>query len=397
MELAQAALAKKLRLGTYRSFLVLDRSTSESLRYPYFQDVQGNVLLHMCLNDYLGFSQSEKAVAAARASLESGGVGSGASRNIGGTRSEHMALEAALSVLHGAEDCLIYTTGNAANSDVVSVMARLSDSVTFFSDSENHASLIDPMRGLGPRKSVFAHNDVDDLKRKFRKVAKQGDYPVLVVESLYSMSGDYCNLADLLFWFKEQGGTTILNEVHAVGVEGAKGCGRCGDLRASSGVDILVGSLSKAWGVSGGYICGRREYVDLCRQSGVRSIFTTSPPPYVCAAALSNIQERGSSDERSIDLRQKTRLLKQCLQHEGIDYLGAEESHIVPVLIGGEDRCVSVSTELIKQGYYVTPVRYPTVPRGSARIRITLNPYHPMAGVFDFCSALGRALRASCP
>ena len=145
----RAALADKRRLGTYRTFLTLDSVRNDSFPYPYFQDPQGNVLLHMCLNDYLGLSQSKVAIAAARASLESGGVGSGASRNIGGTRSEHVALEAALRELHGTADSLVYTSGNVANSDIVSVLGRLSESVVFFSDSENHASIIDPMRGSG--------------------------------------------------------------------------------------------------------------------------------------------------------------------------------------------------------------------------------------------------------
>lgn len=388
LALADTLLAEKRDQGTYRSFVSLSRSSDAP--YPYFFDVQGRKILHMCLNDYLGLSQNHAAKAAAIAAIEQNGTSTCASRNIGGTRELHTRLEEYLAVLHSAEDCSLYGSGNAANSDAITNIARLSNQSIFFSDSENHASIIGGMRGLrnGERKFVFRHNDCDHLKALCRDHLKTGDLPILVVETLYSMAGDFAPLSDMLVWFKSIGGVVILNEVHAVGVIGSGGSGRAAQQGLADYVDLFIGSLSKALASLGGYVAGRRELVDLCRQTGIQSIFTTSLPDYCCAVALSNLRHRAESSDEVSALAVRVGWLRDELDRTQIPHGGDHGSHITPVFVGSEARCLSIHQRLLEKGFYVSAVRYPTVKRGEALLRVSVTPHHDRRDIMDFVSAL---------
>jgi len=264
-----------------------------------------------------------------------------------------------------------------------------------FSDEENHASLIEGMRlaRAGTRKIIFRHNDVSHLRKLYSRHVRARDIPVLVMETLYSMSGDYAPLTDIVPWFKEQGGLVVLNEVHAVGVDGDDGGGRAAAANLSGMIDIVIGSLWKAIGVVGGYVTGCKEMIDYLRQTGVRAIFTTSLPHYVCAAALRNIRDRRDSNDSVIEMRKKVALLKQYLLNEGVIYGGDLNSHIIPIIIGCEDKCATVAGALRLHGYYVSAIRYPTVPIGQARLRVTVNPFHRGEDIESFANIMGMTLR----
>lgn len=391
--LAKSKLKTLRENGSYRNFFPL--SNNHYTRYPYFLSKNGFQLLNMCLNDYLGLSQSELAKSAAIYSINQFGVGTGASRNIGGTRDAHFELENELRSLHQTEDCLLYNSANSACTDVISLIAKLYDCTKFFSDRENHASLIEGMRNLreGDRKYIFDHNNIDHLKLLVRSNICGKDIPVLVIESNYSMSGTFSPLLEMVHYIRSLGGIIILNEVHSVGIYNDDGSGRASLLGVSQDIDVIIGSLSKAYGVIGGYIVGSHSTIDLFRQLGTKSIFTTSLPHFVCAAALANVRYRRKSLEILHQMWEKIAYLRSRLIYEGLQPLWNNYSQITPIIIGDENRCIAIAKFILEQGFYVTPIRFPTVPLGKAQFRITVNPYHSLQDIDRFCKAIGTVLR----
>jgi 5-aminolevulinate synthase len=385
-------LAMKTQLGTYRTFIELAAIPDA---FPWFRMENGESVLNMSSNDYLGLSQSKAACEAAIRYIEAYGLGSGGSRNIGGTRPEHEALEEELRSLHDAEDCLLYTSGNAANGDIIAIIARYIPNAVFFSDQQNHASLIEPMRGLGSRKIVFDHNSLDDLKSKFFKAVTPGSVPVLVIESLYSMSGDWGEVIELCTWFKGHGGLVIVNEVHAVGVCGPTGAGRLAQLGRSDLADLVIGSLSKAFGAFGGYIAGARLLVDTCRQSGVRSVFTTSIPGAMAIAALENVRHSKHDRRAAVLLAERVLHLRAELERIRVAWSGSDGGHITRIPLGDEGKCQEVHLGLLQRGYYATAIRHPTVPKGDAQLRVIVNPFHTPGQITLFADALAEALTAA--
>jgi 5-aminolevulinate synthase len=383
----EAVLSAKKASETYRDFTILERSPD--VAYPGFLTADGVVVLNMCLNDYLGFSQDAGARQAAKAAIDATGVGTGGSRNIGGTRSTHMQLEAEVRALHGQEDALLYTSGNAANSDLVAAIARAAPDTFFLSDAENHASIIEPMRSLGrQRRAVFRHNDVTSLDEAWRPHETSDMTPVLIVESLYSMSGDWALLAEMVAWAEAKGALVFVNEVHAVGVRGNGGAGRLDELGIAHRVHAVVGSFSKAFGSVGGYLAGRRGIIDVCRQTGTGAIFTTSIPEHSVAASLANVQKRRFDESEALILRDRVDTLRREFVRCGIAHGVATGSHITPVIIGDEARCRAISSDLLKLGYYVTPICHPTVPMGAARLRVIVTPMHSESQIAAFAECL---------
>jgi 5-aminolevulinate synthase len=386
-----ALLGAKEASQTYRTFMTLERSPA--VAYPSFLSPDGSVVLSMCLNDYLGLSQDPRAREAAKAAIDIAGVGTGGSRNIGGTRSTHVRLEAEIRDLHRHEDALLYTSANAANSDLVSAIARAVPDTVFLSDAENHASIIEPMRSLGRQhRAVFKHNDVASLDEAYRPFAAVAVTPVLIVESLYSMSGEWAPLMDMAAWAEEKRALFFVNEVHAVGVRGNGGAGRLEELGIADRVHAVVGSFSKAFGSVGGYLVGRHRIIDVCRQTGTGSIFTTSLPEHVAAAALANLQRRRSDDVEVRVLMNRVATLRSELARRHVTHGGAQDSHIIPVIIGDEARCRAISKALLERGYYVTPICHPTVPMGAARLRVIVTPLHSEGQIIAFVNCLADLL-----
>ena len=382
-------LEEKKRLSTYREFVVLQNSTA-----PSFTTKDNSNVVNMCSNDYLGLSQRQQTLDKVAETLKHSGSSTGASRNISGTRPIHELLELELRTTYQTKDALLYTSGNNANSDIISVLSRTLPNSVFFSDSENHASLIESMRGLPPnRKHIFMHNDVVDLESKLIRYYCKSQIPIIVVETLYSMTGCWCPLAKVTKLAKQHNAILIINEVHAAGVVGKGGAGLASELGLLSQVDVIVGSLSKAFGSIGGYLVGDELLVDACRQSGTRSIFTTSLPEINCMASYQNIQHLRVSNRERNALRKRVVSIRKLLRSANINISGDINSHIIPVTIGSEERTKKIAQGLFKKGYYVTPISYPTVKKGHAMLRITVSSSHTMKQISGFVASLTEALR----
>ena len=381
-----SAISELKEAALYRDFLGL--STAPELGFPYFETSNGSTVSTFCSNDYLAMSRSPWAIEAAIRATEDEGVGAGGSRNIGGTRTLTMALEEELADLHGTEAALVLNSGYLANFVPMKVFSKRFDAVVF-SDEKNHASIIDGLdtRKRGVDKHVFRHNDLDDLRSQLQRHCDPKRPAIVIFESLYSMEGDYAPIPEMIRLAKEFGAAVFLNEVHAVGVIGREGGGVSADLDCRKDIDLFLGTLAKGFGTYGGYVAGRDSIVNAIRSFGGGLIFTTALPPAVMASSLANVRHLRSSDVERRTLGEKTDRLKRQLRANDIPIL-YDESHICAVPIGDEMRTVVVTQRLMEAGYYVTPIRYPTVPRGDGRLRLTVTPRHDESLIDSFVEAL---------
>jgi 5-aminolevulinate synthase len=328
-----------------------------------------------CSNDYLGMGQHPVVLEATVKSIMESGAGSGGTRNIGGTNKYHTLLEAELADLHHKEASLVFSNCFSANVALLSAVAKLVPGIVFLSDAKNHASLIEGMKGSGAAKKIFKHNDMQDLERLLKDIP-EGVPKMIVFESVYSMDGtiapidQVCDLAD------KYKAMTFIDEVHAVGLYGTRGAGvaeRDGQMHR---LDIISGTLGKAFGVFGGYIAASKRIVDCVRSFAPGFIFSTSPPPSVCAGAAASVHYLKEHNELRVAHQSKSARLKALLREEGIPILESP-SHIVPVMIGDAVKCKHMADRLLNHyGIYVQPINYPTVPVGSERFRFTPSPVH---------------------
>lgn len=348
-----------------------------------------------CSNDYLGMGQHPGVIAAMHQALDETGAGSGGTRNIAGTTHYHVALEAEIADLHAKEAALVFTSAYIANDATLSTLARLIPGMVMFSDEKNHASMIEGMRRSGAPREIFRHNDPADLETRLARYPK--DTPkIIAFESVYSMDGHIAPIAAFCDLAERHGALTYLDEVHAVGLYGPRGGGIAERDGVMQRVDIINGTLAKGFGVMGGYIAASRACVDAIRSHAPGFIFTTSLAPVVVAGALASIRHLKVSQLERQQHQERAATLKQRLTQARLPVI-AGPSHIVPVMVGNPVHCKAVTDALLDEyGIYVQPINYPTVPRGTERIRLTPSPVHTDAQMDHLVNVLS-GLWHACP
>jgi 5-aminolevulinate synthase len=309
--------------------------------------------------------------------LDQTGAGSGGTRNIGGTSHYHVALEHELASLHSKESALLYSSAYVANEWTLISLKQIIPNIVFLSDSKNHASLIQGIKHSGADKIIWQHNDMGDLEDKLREVATNGGTPCVVFESVYSMDGDVSPIQEICDLATEYGAMTYIDEVHAVGLYGEQGAGHLEKLGLQNQVDIVNGTLGKAFGVTGGYIAGDAVIIDTVRSVASGFIFTTSLSPVICAGALASVKYLRDHPELRQQHQEQTRKLKKLLKDNNIEIHEDACTHIVPVMIRNAFKCKEMSDTLLNDhGIYIQPINYPTVAEGTERLRIAPTPFH---------------------
>jgi len=362
--------------GRYRTFIDIERRQGQ---FPHAiwtrADGSRKEITVWCGNDYLGMGQNPVVLAAMHEALEATGAGSGGTRNISGTTVYHKRLEAEIADLHGKEGALVFTSAYIANDATLSVLRQIFPGLIIYSDALNHASMIEGVRRGGGEKRIFRHNDVAHL-RALLKADDPAAAKLIAFESIYSMDGDFGPIREICDLAAEFGALTYLDEVHAVGMYGARGAGvaeRDGQMHR---IDIINGTLAKAYGVFGGYIAASAKMVDAVRSYAPGFIFTTSLPPAVAAGAAASVRYLKTAQHLRDAHQLQARILKTRLKAMGLPIID-HGSHIVPVHVGDPVHCKLISDLLLENdGIYVQPINYPTVPRGTERLRFTPSPVH---------------------
>ena len=383
------ALDKVRGEGRYRVFCDLKRRRGEFPRATWTHaDGTTSEVVVWCSNDYLGQGQNPVVLDAMKAAIDEAGAGSGGTRNISGTTRYHVELEAELADLHGKQAALLFTSGYVSNEATLSTLYKILPGLLVFSDALNHNSMISGIRaGHRDQRQVFRHNDLAHLE-ELLAAAPAGAPKLIALESVYSMDGDIADLPAVVALARKYGALTYLDEVHAVGMYGPRGAGVAERDGVMADIDIIEGTLGKAFGVMGGYIAADAVIVDAIRSYADGFIFTTSLPPALAAGAAASIRWLKEHDEVRQAHQARAAALKTRLIQAGLPVMPSA-SHIVPLLVGDPVHCKLISDVLLADhGIYVQPINYPTVPKGTERLRFTPSPMHTDAMMDDLAGAL---------
>ena len=378
--------------GKYRVFNDILRERGKFPKAIWYGKYSIKEIVNWCSNDYLGMGQNKTVIDAMQTALNQTGAGSGGTRNIGGTSHYHVALEHELASLHSKGSALLYSSAYVANEWTLIALKQIIPDIVFVSDSMNHASLIQGIRHSGADKKIWTHNDMSDLEDKLGEVAEQGGTPCVVFESVYSMDGDVSPIKEICDLAERYGAITYIDEVHAVGLYGPHGAGyleHIGEQR----VDIVNGTLGKAFGVTGGYIASDSVIIDVIRSVASGFIFTTSMSPVLCAGALASVKYLRDHPELRVQHQERATTLKRMLTEKGIEVHEDSCTHIVPVMIRDPFKCKEMSDILLNDyGIFIQPINYPTVAEGTERLRIAPTPYHTDAMMSDLVDALEKVI-----
>ncbi|XRD91090.1 5-aminolevulinate synthase [Dyella nitratireducens] len=382
----QSTLDQLKQERRYRVFATLERQAG---RFPHATwdgpDGPRDIVI-WCSNDYLGMGQHPAVVHALTEAAQSMGAGAGGTRNISGTHRAVVGLEHELADLHGKEAALVFTSGYVSNLAGISTMAKLLPDCLILSDALNHNSMIEGVRAAGSDKLVWRHNDLAHLDEL---LARAGNRPKLIVfESVYSMDGDVAPIAGICDLAERYNAMTYIDEVHAVGMYGPRGAGMAEREGLMDRIDVIEGTLAKAYGTLGGYIAGKRAVIDAVRSHAPGFIFTTALPPAIAAAATASIAHLKTSQAERAGQQAAVAATRKALLDAGLPVM-MTDTHIVPVMVGDPDLCKQASDLLLERhGIYIQPINYPTVPRGTERLRITPGPFHDHALVDALAGAM---------
>ena len=384
----QQTIASLVQDGNYRVFNDIVRQRGEFPKSIWYGPYNIKNIVNWCSNDYLGMGQHKVVIDAMHTALDQTGSGSGGTRNISGTSHYHVALETELAKLHSKPGGLLFTSAYVANEWTLIALSKIIPDIVFLSDSNNHASIIEGIRHSGADKMIWKHNDMSDLEEKLKENSRQGHTSCIVFESVYSMDGDISPISSVCDLAEQYDAMTYIDEVHAVGLYGDTGAGYLQTL-GETRVDIINGTLGKAFGVQGGYIVGDKVVIDAIRSVASGFIFTTSMSPVICAGALASIKYLSDHGELREQQQLQVKKLKHKLNKVGIEVLEDACTHIVPVMVRDAKLCKKMSDELLNEhGIYIQPINYPTVPKGTERLRIAPTPFHTDAMISQLVEAL---------
>ena len=373
--------------GRYRVFMDLERHAGQFPRATRHINGEQKPVTVWCSNDYLSMGQHPVVLAAMHEAIDRCGAGAGGTRNISGTNHYHVLLEQELADLHGKQGALLFNSGYMSNWTTLSTLAAGLPNALVLSDAGNHSSMIEGIRHSKADKAIFKHNDMADLEAHLKVHA--GKRPMIIAfESVYSMDGDFGKLEEIVGLAEKYGAMTYLDEVHGVGLYGARGGGLAEQLGLMQRIDVIEGTLAKSYGVVGGYIAGSAALIDYVRSFASGFIFSSALPPAVAAGAAAAIRHLKNSNVERDAMKSRVEQVRQGLTRMGIPYL-PNPSHIVPVMVGDAAKCKWISDYLLDHdGIYIQPINYPTVARGKERLRITPQPCHSEADIAHLLKSL---------
>ena len=375
--------------GRYRVFNDIVRERGNFPKATWYSKYSPKTIVNWCSNDYLCQGQNKHVIDAMATALEKTGSGSGGTRNIGGTSHYHVTLERTLAKLHKKEKGLLFTSAYVANEWTLIALSRIIPNICFISDNKNHASMIMGIKHSRADKIIWEHNNMDELELALQTAQMNKQVPCIVFESVYSMDGDVAPIEEICDLADAYGAITYIDEVHAVGLYGDTGAGYCEKLGLSDRVDIINGTLGKAFGCHGGYIAGDSIVLDAIRSVASGFIFTTSLSPVMCAGAIASIRWLKEHNEVREQHQERAKTLKALLIENDIEIHDKACTHILPVMVRDAKKCKAMSDRLLNEyGIYIQPINYPTVDVGTERLRITPTPLHTNGMMDDLVIAL---------